>query len=135
LAGRGGVVKDGREEKFSSDLISDLYANLLKEIWESVSGLIGEATLTLLFNLAIRKVGERYSFLNSLIVSEEGLALEEVKKGCRNLPPVEIHRGFQGLINQLSHLFSELTEGVITKELLPKVLPRVREAERMVFKK
>jgi hypothetical protein len=128
-------VKEGREEKFSSDLVSDLYTNLLKEIWESVSALIGEAILALLFDLAIRKIGERYSLLNFLKVSEEGLALEEVKKGCRNLPPAEIHRGFQSLINELSHLFSALTEGVITKELLPKVLPKVREAERMVFKK
>ena len=115
--------------------MSDLYTNLLREIWEIVSALIGEATLTLLFNQAIRKIGEKYPFLNSLRVSEEGLALEEVKKGCRNLPPVEIHRGFQSLINELSHLFSALTEGVITKELLPKVLPKVREAERMVSKK
>jgi len=128
-------VKEVKEEKFSSDLISDLYANLLKEIWENVSALIGEAILTLLFNQAIRKIGEKYPFLNSLRVSEEGLALDEVKKGCRNLPPVEIHRGFQSLINQLSHLFSLLTEGVINKELLPKVLPKVREAERMVSKK
>ena len=128
-------MKEGREEKFSSDLVSDLYTNLLKEIWESVSALIGEAILALLFDLAIRKIGERYSLLNFLKVSEEGLALEEVKKGCRNLPPAEIHRGFQSLINELSHLFSALTEGVITKELLPKVLPKVREAERMVFKK
>ena len=128
-------MKEGREEKFSSDLISDLYTNLLKEIWESVSALIGEAILTLLFNLAIRKIGEKYAFLNSLKVSEEGLALEEVKKSCRNLPPAEIHRGFQSLVNQLSHLFSALAEGVITKELLPKVLPKVREAERIVFKK
>jgi len=128
-------VREGKEEKFSSDLISDLYTNLLREIWEIVSALIGEATLTLLFNQAIRKIGEKYPFLNSLRVSEEGLALEEVKRGCRNLPPGEIHRGFQSLINQLSYLFSVLTEGVITKELLPKVLPKVREAERMVSKK
>lgn len=128
-------MKEGREEKFSSDLVTDLYTNLLKEIWESVSALIGEAILALLFNLAIRKIGERYSLLNSIKVSEEGLALEEVKKSCRNLPPAEIHRGFQGLINELSHLFSELADGVITKELLPKVLPKVREAERMVLKK
>ncbi len=128
-------MKEGREEKFSSDLVSDLYTNLLKEVWENVSALVGEAILALLFNLAIRKIGEKYPFLNSLRVSEEGLALEEVKKSCRNLPPAEIHRGFQSLINQLSHFFSALTEGVITKELLPKVLPKVREAERMVFKK
>lgn len=128
-------MKEGREEKFVSDLISDLYTNLLKEIWEGVSALIGEAILTLLFHQAIRKIGEKYPFLNSLKVSEEGLALEEVKRGCRNLPPAEIHRGFQSLINQLSHLFSMLTGGVITKELLPKILPKVREAERMVLKR
>jgi hypothetical protein len=128
-------VKEAREEKFSSDLILDHYENLLKEIWETVSALIGEAILALVFNLAIQKIGEKYSFLNFLKVSEEGPTLVEVKKGCRNLPPAEIHRGFQGLINQLSHLFSAITEGVITKELLPKVLPKVREAERMVLKK
>ncbi len=128
-------MKEGREEKFVSDLISDLYTNLLKEIWESVSALIGEAILTLLFHQAIRKIGDKYPFLKSLRVSEEGLALEEVKRGCRNLPPAEIHRGFQSLINQLSHFFSMLTGGVITKELLPKVLPKVREAERMVLKR
>jgi len=128
-------MKEGKEEKFSSDLISDLYTTLLRGIWESVSGWIGESLLTLLFHLAIRKIGEKYPFLNASRVSEEGLVLDEVKKGCRNLPPSEIHRGFQSLINQLSHLFSALTEGVITKELLPKVLPKVREAERMVSRK
>ena len=128
-------MKEGKEEKFSSDLILDLYANLLRDVWETVSGLIGESILVLLFHVAIQKIGEKYSFLNVLKASEEGLTLEEVKKDCRNLPPAEIHRGFQSLINQLSHLFSTLTEGVINKELLPKVLPKVREAERMVFKK
>ncbi len=128
-------MKEGREEKFVSDLISDLYANLLREIWENVSALIGEAILALLFRQAIGKIGEKYPFLNALKVSEEGLAAEEMKRACRNLPPAEIHRGFQSLINQLSHFFSMLTGGVITKELLPKVLPKVREAERMVLKR
>ena len=128
-------MKEGREEKFSSDLILDLYTNLLKDVWDGVSSLIGETILVLLFHLAIQKIGERYVFLNTLKVSEEGLTLEGVKKDCRNLPPAEIHRGFQSLINKLFHLFSTLTEGVINKELLPKVLPKVREAERIVFKK
>jgi hypothetical protein len=51
------------------------------------------------------------------------------------MAPGEIHRGFQSLINHLSHLFSALTEHVINKELLPKVLPKVREAERMISQK
>ena len=129
------VVKEGKEEKFSSDLILDLYSNLLIEIWEIVSALIGEAILELLFTLAIQKIGEKYAFLKSLKVSEEGISLDGVRKDCRNMAPVEIHRGFQSLINHLSQLFSALTEGVINKELFPKVLPKVREAERMISQK
>jgi predicted ferric reductase len=129
------AVKETKEEKFSSDRVLDLYANLTIEIWEIVSALIGEAILSFLFTLAIRKIEEKYRFLNSLKVSEEGISLDEVRKDCRKIAPLEIHRGFQSLINQLSHLFSTLTEGVINKELLPKVLPKVREAERMISQK
>jgi hypothetical protein len=129
------AVKETKEEKFSSDRVLDLYANLTIEIWEIVSALIGEAILSFLFALAIRKIREKYPFLNSLKVSEEGISLDEVRKDCRKIAPLEIHRGFQSLINQLSHLFSTLTEGVINKELLPKVLPKVREAERMISQK
>ncbi len=129
------AVRETKEEKFSSDRVLDLYANLTIEIWEIVSALIGEAILSFLFTLAIRKIGEKYRFLNSLKVSEEGISLDEVRKDCRKIAPLEIHRGFQSLINQLSHLFSTLTEGVINKELLPKVLPKVREAERMISQK
>jgi hypothetical protein len=126
------AVKESKEEKFSSDRVLDLYANLTMEIWEIVSALIGEAILSFLFALAIRKVGDKYPFLNSLKVSEEGISLDEVRKVCRKIAPIEIHRGFQSLINQLSHLFSALTEGVINKELFPRVLPKLREAERMI---
>src|SRR5512136_2671938 len=129
------AVRETKEEKFSSDRVLDLYADLTIEIWEIVSALIGEAILSFLFALAIRKIGEKYPFLNSLKVSEEGISLDEVRKDCRKIAPLEIHRGFQSLINQLSHLFSALTEGVINKELFPKVLPKVREAERMVSQK
>ena len=126
------AVKETKEEKFSSDRILDLYANLTIEIWEIVSALIGEAILSFLFALAIRKIGEKYPFLNSLKVSEEGISLDEVRKDCRKIAPLEIHRGFQSLINHLSHLFSVLAEGVINKELFPKVFPKVKEAERII---
>jgi hypothetical protein len=128
-------TKQGETEKFPSELILDLYANLMAEIWEIVSALIGGAILELLLASAVRKTGEKYIFLKSLKISEEGVSLDGVRKDCRNMAPGEIHRGFQNLINHLSHLFSALTENVISKELLPKVLPRVREAERMISQK
>jgi hypothetical protein len=128
------TVRKDRGAQLSSDLVLDLYSDLLKEIWEIVSALIGEAILAFLFTLAIRKVGDKHPFLHSLKVSEEGISWEKLKEDCRTVAPDEIHRGFQGLINQLSHLFSGLADGVINKELFPKVFPKVKAAERMISK-
>ncbi len=126
------TVKKDRGIKWSSDLVLDLYSDLLTELWEIVSALIGEAILAFLFTLAIRKLGEKHPFLLSLNVSEEGISWEKAKEDCRTVAPGQIHRGFQALINQLSHLFSALADGVINKELFPKVFPKVKEAERMI---
>jgi len=128
----GPTVKKDKGVKLSSDLVLDLYSDLLTDLWEIVSALIGEAILAFLFTLAIRKLGEKHSFLLSLEVSEEGVSWEKVKEDCRTVAPAEIHRGFQGLINQLSHLFSALADGVINKELFPKVFPKVKAAERII---
>jgi hypothetical protein len=129
------TVKEDKGGKWSSDLVLDLYGNLLTEIWELVSALIGEAILAFLFTLAIRKLGEKYSFLNSLKVSEDGVSLDRIREDCRSVSPLEIHRGFQSLINHLSQLFSALAEGVINKELFPKVFPKVKEADRIISQK
>ena len=127
--------KEEKKGRMSPDAVFDLYSRLLSEIWEIVSALIGEASLAFLFSLAIRKLGEKHPFLESLNVTEEGIALDGLRRECRGIAPVEIHRGFQGLITHLFTLFSTLTEGVISRELFPKVLPKVREAERMISQK
>jgi hypothetical protein len=129
------AMKEDKGGKWSSDLVLDLYSNLLAEIWELVSALIGEAILAFLFTLAIEKLREKYPFLASMKVSEDGIELDGVREDCRTVAPIEIHRGFQGLINQLSHLFSALAEGVINKELFPKVFPKVKEADRIISQK
>ena len=128
-------MKEDKGGKWSSDLVLDLYSNLLAEIWELVSALIGEAILAFLFTLAIQRLGEKYPFLVSMKVSEDGIKLDGVRDDCRAVAPIEIHRGFQSLINQLSHLFSALAEGVINKELFPKVFPKVKEADRIISQK
>src|SRR4030067_1140475 len=129
------AVKEEKRGKWSSGLVLDLYSNLLTEIWELVSALIGEAILAFLVASAVRKLGEKYPFLNCLTVSEDGISLDEMKENCRTVAPLEIHRGFQSLINHLSHLFSVLAERVINKELFPKVLQKVKEAERIISPK
>jgi hypothetical protein len=129
------MIKEDKKKKWSSDLVLDLYLNLLMEVWEIVSALIGEATLKFLFLLSIRKLGDKYPFLIFLQISEEGISWSKGKEDCRSISPVEVHRGFQGLITHLFNLFSALTEGVISRELFPKVLPKIREAERIISQK
>jgi hypothetical protein len=129
------LIREGKKGKWSSDLVLDLYSGLLLEIWEIVSALIGEAILELLFNLSIRKLGEKYPFLGSLRIVEEGLSFDEMREECRTISPVDLHRGFQGLITHLFEHFSNLAEGVISRELFPKVFPKVKEAERIISQK
>lgn len=129
------MVKETRGGKWTSDLVLDLYSNLLSEVWDVVSALIGEAILELLFTLSVRKIGEKYPFLNTLNVSEAGISMDRMKQEYRVLSPLEIHRGFQSLLNHLLTLFSALAEGVISREVFPKVFPKVREAERLISQK
>jgi hypothetical protein len=131
----GAVRKEGEKTLGSMDLVLRLYSDLLLEIWEVVSALIGETILALLFASTIRKLGEKYPFLTLLKVSEEGVSWKELKENSKGLYPTEIHRGLQSLITHLFHLFSALAEGVISRELFPKVFPKVREAERIISQK
>ena len=127
--------KENRKGKLSIELVLDLYSNVLMEIWEIVSSLIGEAILSFLLNLAIQKLKDRYPFLTSLKITEEGILWNKIREEYRTVSPIEAHRGFQSLINHLFHLFSALAEGVISRELFPKVFPKVKEAERILFPK
>jgi len=127
--------KEDKKIKLSIDLVLDLYSALLIEIWEIVSSLVGEAILSLLLNLATQKLKDKYPFLGSLKITEEGIAWNKIREECRTLSPIEVHRGFQSLINHLFQLFSALAEGVISRELFPKVFPKVKEAERILFPK
>ena len=127
--------KEGRKGILSIELVLDLYSNVLMEIWEIVSSLIGEAILSLLLNLAIQRLKDKYPFMISLKVTEEGISWDKMREDYRAVSPIEAHRGFQSLINHLFQLFSALAEGVISRELFPKVFPKVKEAERILFPK
>jgi len=127
--------REGRKGVLSIELVLDLYSNVLMEIWEIVSSLIGEAILSLLLNLAIQRLKDKYPFMISLKVTEEGISWDKIREDYRTVSPIEAHRGFQSLINHLFQLFSALAEGVISRELFPKVFPKVKEAERILFPK
>ena len=128
-------TKEERKGKLSIELVLDLYSSVLMEIWEIVSSLIGEAILSLLLNLAIQRLKDKYPFMISLKVTEEGISWDKMREDYRAVSPIEAHRGFQSLINHLFQLFSALAEGVISRELFPKVFPKVKEAERILFPK
>jgi hypothetical protein len=128
----------GRNEsrgKYSSDLVLDVYSNLFQEIWDVVSALVGEAILELLLTSAVQRLKDRTPFLAYLRISEEGISWEDLREAVPGIAAIEIHRGFQGLITHLFDLFSALAEGVISRELFPKVFPKVREAERIISSK
>jgi len=125
-------VRGDKTENLSSDLVMDLYSSLLVEVWAIVSELIGEAILALLFTVAIRDMADKHPFLKSMEVSEDGISMHRVREACRRIPPEEVHRGFHGFITQFSNLCSALAQGVISREILPRVFPKVREAERMI---
>jgi hypothetical protein len=105
------------------------------EIWEIVSALIGEAIVELVFLSVIRKLEDKHPFLSRLQVSEEGVTLGPAREDGLKMAPVEIHRVFQSLITNLVDVFSALAEGVVSRELLPRVLPKVREAEKLISQK
>jgi hypothetical protein len=128
-------VKENRQGNTPSDVILDLYSGLLLDVWKIASELIGEAILELLFSQTIRRISTKYPFIRSLAVTEEGISIERLADECRTLPPSEIHRGFHSFVTHLFSLFSVLAEGVVSRELFPKVFPRLKEAERRAAQK
>ena len=113
------------------DLI-DLYSNLLNEIWGKASELIGETLLAFFILLTIKRTPDKSSILREIRVSEDGISLEAVRKQCQDASPDDVHRALQGLVKNLFNVFTVTTENVINRELFSKVLPKLREAEKMV---
>jgi len=113
------------------DLI-DLYSGLLNEIWGKVSELIGEGLLAFLILLTIDRMSDKFSILRGIRVSEAGISLETMRNQCRDTSPEDIHRAFQGFIKSLFNVFTAITENVINRELFSAVLPKLREAEKMI---
>ncbi len=109
-----------------------LYSRLLNEIWGKVSELIGENLLAFLMLLTIERMSNKFSILRGIRVSEAGISLETLGNQCQNTPAVDIHRAFQGLVKNLFNVFTALTENIINRELFSTVLPKLREAEKMI---
>jgi hypothetical protein len=113
------------------DLI-DLYSSLLREIWGKASELIGESLLAFIIQLTIDRISDKFSILTGVRVSEDGVSLEGMRNQSQDISPEDIHRAFQGFIKNLLNVFTVLTENVINRELFSTVLPKVREAEKMI---
>ena len=113
------------------DLI-DLYSSLLGEIWGKASELIGESLLAFIIQLTIDRISDKFSILTGVRVSEDGVSLEGMRNQSQDISPEDIHRAFQGFIKNLLNVFTVLTENVINRELFSTVIPKVREAEKMI---
>lgn len=112
--------------------VIDLYSSLLSEIWAKVSELIGEGLLAFLVRLTIDHTSDTFSILKEIRVSETGISLETMRKQCGDTSPEDVHRAFQGFVKNLFNVFTAITENVINRELFSTVIPKLREAERMI---
>jgi hypothetical protein len=110
----------------------DLYSALLQEIWAKVSELIGESLLAFLMQLTIDRGSDKASLLKGVRVSEAGISLEAIRDQSTDTSPEDIHRAFQGFVKSLFNAFTAINENVINRELFSTVLPKLREAERMI---
>jgi len=113
------------------DLI-DLYSSLLNEVWGKASELIGETLLAFFILLTVKRTPDKASILRGIRVSEDGISLETVRQQCQDASPDDVHRALQGLVKNLFNVFTVITENVINRELFSTVLPKLREAEKMV---
>ncbi|UCD72038.1 MAG: hypothetical protein JSW70_03330 [Syntrophobacterales bacterium] len=120
-----------KKTKVNMDLI-DLYSSLLNEVWGKASELIGETLLAFFILLSINRTPDKSSILRGIRVSEDGICLETLRKQCQDASPDDVHRALQGLVKNLFNLFTVITENVINRELFSTVLPKLREAEKMV---
>ena len=122
-----------RKKKTTANLdLIDLYSRLLNEIWEKVSELIGESLLAFLILLTIGRISDKFPILREIRVSEAGISLETMRSLCQDASPEDLHRAFQGFVKYLFNVFTTITENVINRELLSTVLPKLREAEKMI---
>jgi hypothetical protein len=122
-----------RRKKTTTKLeLIDLYSSLLTEIWGKVSELIGESLLAFLLLLTINRMSDKFSILKGIRVSEAGISLESLRNQSGDSSPEDIHRAFQGFIKNLFNVFTAITGNIINRELLSTVLPKLREAEKMI---
>jgi hypothetical protein len=112
--------------------VIDFYSSLLSEIWAKVSELIGEGLLAFLIRLTIDHTADTFSILKEIRVSEAGISLETMRNQCGDTSPEDVHRAFQGFVKNLFNVFTAITENVINRELFSTVIPKLREAERMI---
>jgi len=122
-----------RKKKPPANLeLIDLYSTLLNEIWGKVSELIGESLLTFLILLIISRISDEFPILRGIRVSEAGISLEAMRNQFHDASPGDLHRAFHGFVKNLFNVFTAITENVINRELFSAVLPKLREAEKIV---
>jgi hypothetical protein len=122
----------GRKRTTVNLELIDLYSGLLNEVWGKASDLIGETLLAFFILLTIKRTPDKSSILREIRVSEDGISLETVRKQCQDAAPDDVHRALQGLVKNLFNVFTVITENVINRELFSTVLPKLREAEKML---
>jgi hypothetical protein len=124
----------GKKKTAINPELLDLYTSLLNDLWIRASELVGETLLAFLLLLSIERTSDKFPLLRGIRVSETGVSLETMRNSCQDVPSEDIHRALQGLVKNLFNVFTIMSENIINRELFSTVLPKLRDAERMVVR-
>lgn len=113
------------KEDIPTKYIISVYEDLLIDIWNRVSNMIGGITLEVLFTSALKRQSALYPFLEKIEVSVNGISLDALKSISDQIPPGDVKTAFQNLVSELFALFAAMCGDVLIKELSPKL----KEAE------
>lgn len=110
-------------------LIISVYQDLLSTIFRRASPIVGPITVATLLESSLADATERYPFLAAVEVSEQGVSLDGLREGAKNIPPRELKAGLEEWVSGLFTAFTILTGDVIVRQLGEEV-ERVRERLR-----
>ncbi len=106
--------------KITQREIVQVYAEVLKSIWKKAVNMLGPVALETMIESAIFDTADKYYFLESLEVSEEGIRLPEDLSVFEEVETETLKAAFRALFTRLFSNVSTLTGQVVVKHLRPE---------------
>ncbi|MEW6608342.1 MAG: hypothetical protein AB1414_13010 [bacterium] len=109
-----------REEEIltaKKEEVVDIYEDLLKKVWDRIVLTLGAVTVVALWRRVIKRTAKKYTILQYLDVTTEGIQFQKLKSRISEQEKKIIKDGFEELILDLFDLLAELTGDMIVDKL------------------